>query len=656
MEVERAKVVWKPDTLMSENSQLGKFAHFLGFGVDEYDSLHRWSIGENQVSFWAEVWDFMGLIGERGERGQVDSLEMGKQHFFPEGFINVAENMLRHDPATLALIQVDTDGEVQRRITFGELKDEVERVAAWMVYKGVKPGDVVATVSTTRSEVVVSMLASAAIGAIWTSASTDLTAQAIVDRIGQVKPVVLFVSPKYVYNYKEWDFMSTLESVGNQISSIKEVVLIGQDSIAENIKLNHANVSTWNGISTTSGITSYERFPFNAPFLILYTSGTTGKPKAIVHSGGGVLLRTGAEHRFHTGVSTGDILFQYTNISWMMFPWTVMAMESGAALVLYEDAAVKKTESGIDPSVIWKIAENTSATTVGLSPNYLKIIQREDYRPNTKHNLKNLKTMLSSGSPMPADLYHWALEHISPKLRINSVSGGTEVMGALVYGSPLHTVRAGEISCKSLGIATDIFDERGASVTARSGELVITQPFPSMPLTFWGDGGDERYKSAYFEKYAGIWTHGDLAEQTVNGGYVIHGRSDNTLKPGGVRIGTAEIYAAIEGVKGLEDAIIFGRPNNGDEEIVLCVQLTDNMNLDSVLAGELRSLVRKHTSPRHVPNSIYQVSDIPKTLNGKRIEAAVKAVIQGKDTSRFVSLANRESLLEFQNLSNRDKY
>lgn len=645
--MQRAKLTWKPDRAWAQRSQLGQFAAANGFSVDEYDALHRWSVSD-QVDFWSKAWEFMGLQGSMGSKGIVDHSEMGHRHFFPEGAINVAENLLRHDPKTVAVLQMDIAGELDRRVTFGELKGDVERVAGWMAARGVKAGDVVATISTNRIEVVVSMLAAAALGAIFTAASPDLTAQAIIDRIGQVNPVVLFVSVEYTYNQKRFDFSDTLRKIESEISSIREIVVIGELTAKKDVATTLATVTPYSATLSASPLKKFERYAFNSPFLIMYTSGTTGKPKAIVHSGGGVLLRCGVEHRFHTGVESGDVFFQYSSIAWMMFPWLVMALETGAAIVLYEDAAVKKTEAGLDFSPIWRIVENSKATTLGLSPNFLRIVQRGEYKPNSEHDLSNLQTLLCSGAPMPSDLYEWAWQNIVLDLRINSVSGGTEAMGSLVTGSPVHVVRAGEMCCKTLGIATDVFDERGASVVGRPGELVVTQPFPSMPLTFWGEDGDRRYKAAYFESFAGLWTHGDLAEQTIRGGFIIHGRSDNTLKPGGVRIGTAEIYTAIEDVSAVEDAVIFGRPMRDDEEIVLCAQLKNGSILTDALAEEIRRTIRAQTSPRHVPGRIFQVSDIPKTLNGKRIEAAAKAAALGKDTSRFASLANRECLGEYE--------
>ena len=495
--MQRAKLTWTPDRACAQSSQLGKFATACGFSVDEYDALHRWSVS-GQVAFWSKAWEFMGLQGSMGSKGMVDHPEMGHRHFFPEGTINVAENLLRHDPKTPAVLQMDSDGEVARRITFGELSDEVERVAGWMAGRGVKAGDVVATISTNRAEVVVSMLATAALGAVWTAASPDLTAQAIIDRIGQVHPVALFVTAEYTYNQKRFDFSGTLQKIESEISSIREIVVVGGFAAGKNPRAARARVTPYSAVREAPPLARFQRHPFNSPFLIMYTSGTTGKPKAIVHSGGGVLLRCGVEHRFHTGLASGDVFFQYSNIAWMMFPWLVMALETGAAIVLYEDAAVKKTEAGTDLSPVWRIVERSQATTLGLSPNLLRIVQRGGYKPNQEHDLAGLRAMVCSGAPMPPDLYEWSWQNIVLDLRINSVSGGTEAMGSLVTGSPLHMVRAGEMCCKTLGIATDVFDERGAPVAGRPGELVVTQPFPSMPLTFWGEDGDQRYKAGLF--------------------------------------------------------------------------------------------------------------------------------------------------------------
>lgn len=655
MNVERARIVWIPQDDAAEKTQLGQFAAAHGFGSDEYDALHRWSIAK-PVDFWSAVWDHAGLLGNKGNKGMVDSAEMGKRHFFPNGAINVAENLLRHDPDSIAIVQMTPEGDIEKCLTYTELKKQVQCVAGWMAKRGVTVGSVVAAIATNRTETVVSMLAAAALGAIWTAASPDLSAQAIIDRFGQVGPVVVFASVRYTYNHKEFDISETLRQTVLNIPSIKHVVLIGQDTAGDQLQLGQVSVALWKEAQRGLPLDGFVRHPFNSPFLIMYTSGTTGKPKAIVHSGGGVLLRTCGEHRLQIGLTPSDTFLWYSSIAWMMFPWLVMALETGATIVLYEDAAIKKSAESMDMGVLWRIAQNAQLTAIGLSPNYLRILQRSDYRPNREFDFPALRSMFTSGAPMPAELYEWCQENIQPGLRINSISGGTEAMSAFVTGSPLHVVRAGEICAKSLGIAVEVYDERGAPIVGQPGELVITQPFPSMPLTFWGPGGDQRYKAAYFDGFPGIWTHGDLAEQTVSGGFLIHGRSDNTLKPGGVRIGTAEIYTALEGIEEVVDAVIFGWVENDDEQIVMCVQLEPGASMSKALASKIRTTIRTQTSSRHVPAKVYVVSDVPKTLNGKRNEAAAKAAALGKDTSRFVSLANRACLEDYAAISNNTFY
>lgn len=650
MKVERPNVVWKPSPEQSRESQLGRFAESHGFEVNEYDALHRWSVS-NSAEFFTEVWEFFGLKGALGARPQVDTAEMGKRHFFPEGKMNMAENLLRHKSDSLAVIEMTAAGEVERKISYGALREDVHNLAIWLQAKGVQPGDVIATISPNRVEALVSFLATSAIGALWTSASPDLSAQAILDRFGQVAPVVLFACAQYSYNNKQYEITDTLQLLMKEIPTIRETVLIGQSDNRSTDKHKQLHATPWEEARGDGSRFGYERYPFNSPFLVLYTSGTTGKPKAIVHSAGGVLLRTSVELGLHHDIGPGDIFFWYTNIAWMMFPYLAMGLTTGAAIVLYGDAPVKKSDNGDDVKVLWQIAQNAEVTTMGLSPGYLRIVERNGYSPQSRHDLSPLRNLITTGAPMPPELYYWCRENVSSHTRLTSISGGSEVMGGFVTGSPFHEVRAGEISCKILGIAVDVFDERGVSVVGEKGELVITQPFPSMPLTFWGQDGDQRYHSAYFSKFAGIWTHGDLAEATVSGGFLIHGRSDNTLNPGGVRIGTADIYNALDGVSEIKESVVFAQPVEHDEEIVLCVQLASELNLDDSLAAAIRNAIRTQNSSRHVPARIYEVADIPQTQNGKRNEAAAKAAYLGTDTTRFTSLANPQCLKEYGSLN-----
>jgi acetoacetyl-CoA synthetase len=397
----------------------------------------------------------------------------------------------------------------------------------------------------------------------------------------------------------------------------------------------------------------WRRFPFNSPGLVMYTSGTTGKPKAIVHSAGGVLLRLTSEHAFHVSVGPGDVFFWYTNIGWMMFHWMVHALVVGSAVVLYEDSAAPSTAEGLDLGALWRVADAAGVTAMGISPAYIALLDDAGYSPKAHHDLTRLHTLMAGGAPVSPEHFEWAHAEVSESVRFFPVCGGTELMSAFVGGSPLHPVRAGEMSCKHLGMAVDVFDERGVPVVGRKGELVCTEPFPSLPLTFWGIDGDARYRAAYFERFPQVWTHGDLAELTLSGGFVVYGRSDTTLNPGGVRIGTAEIYRPLSCVGAVEAAVVFGRPIRSGEEIVLCVKLSAGMRLDSELAAEIRAVVRSKASPRHVPHAIYQVDDVPFTQNGKVIEAAAKAAATAMDVSRFSSLRNPECLRQFAELGTR---
>ncbi|UZG60319.1 acetoacetate--CoA ligase [Rhodococcus opacus] len=642
MNVAVSEIVWKTNSETIEKSNLARFAQKLGFDVTDYDSLYRWSVARSG-EFWREAWEFSGLLGDLGARDTIDTPQMGQQHFFPDGKINVAENLLRHNHDALAVVEASASEDVRKRLTFGQLRTEVERVAAWLESVGVGEGDVVATWGTNRLEAVISFLATAAVGAIWTSASPDLSTQAVSDRLGQVNPVVLFASPCYTYNSTEYDITDRVEALRQSIPSIAHVVEFGQREGKSTL----SRSLEWDSLQSDGSEFEYRRFPFNQPLLIMYTSGTTGKPKAIVHSGGGILIRNCAEHTFHNDLGPGDVFFWYTNIAWMMFHYLVLSLSSGSAIVLYDDAALRRTDAGPDSGVLWRVAAAAGVTTMGVSPGYLRTLQRTGYCPRNEHDLRSLRTFMATGAPVPPDLWTWCQNNISSEIRLGSLSGGTETLGAFVTVTPWHPFRPGEMSCNVLGIAADVFDERGVPVIGSKGELVITQPFPSMPLTFWGDGGDERYYNAYFAGHPGVWTHGDLAEKTIWGGIIIHGRSDNTLNPGGVRIGTAEIYHSLNEFDEIQDAVVFGRAIDQDEEVVLCLVMSEAVSLDEELAQRIRHVIRRRSSPRHVPASIYQVAEIPQTLNGKRNEAAAKAAVNGLDTQRFTSLANPQILGEY---------
>ncbi|MGW4334875.1 acetoacetate--CoA ligase [Rhodococcus koreensis] len=650
MSVARSQVLSDIDIDTAESSDLARFAAGLGFGLTEYDDLHRWSIAR-PAEFWRETWKFGNLLGDLGDVDNVDTPMMGKRQFFPGGRVNVAENLLRGDPSRIAVVSGTGRGEIVRTVTVGELREEVHALARWLRGEGVAQGDGVATLAVNRVEALVSFLATLAIGGVWTSVSPDLSIKSINDRIGQLNPKVLFVSPQYDYNARTFDVRDTVRTLRHEIHSLERVVYFGAADTPDLLSVD--DCTGWSEIVAATGSTpfEYERFDFNAPALVMYTSGTTGKPKAIVHGAGGILLRNYGEHTFHNNLRTGSTFFWYTNIAWMMYHYEVLSMSTGSTIVLFDDAPVRSHDGTKDCSVLWRLAENAQLTTMGVSPGYLRVLEREGYQPNVGHDLSCMKTFMATGAPIPDDLWKWVKRSVTSTAQLGSNAGGTEALAAFTSVSPLHRFRAGEQSCKVLGVAVDVVDDNGFSVVGQKGELVITKPFPGMPLTFLGEGGDERYKDAYFATYPNVWRHGDLAEATISGGFVIHGRSDATLNPGGVRIGTAEIYNPLNDIEQIDDAVVVPRKIDGDEEIVLFLKLRHPAALTEPLADTIRSLIRQKCSPRHVPAAIYQVSDIPQTVNGKRNEAAAREAVNGGDTQRFTSLANRECLKEYEDLA-----
>lgn len=642
-----SNILWQPNERWISESNLTGFSEQAGFPLHPYDRFHRWSVAEPEA-FWSEVWDFADIIGKKGERVFIPPTDGGMlgAQWFPDAELNFAENLLRGKDEHTAVIAAREDG-VTSSYTVGELRRKVARAQEGLRNLGVSSGDRVAGVVTNGIEALVALLATTSLGAVWTSCSPDFGSQGIVDRIGQVQPKVLIASLEYQYNGKRFDIRDNIRSVCEVLEDVSAIVTLTED---KDLFINETkHVLSWEQLCENGpSIPEFTRVPFNSPLYILYTSGTTGLPKAIVHSVGGTLIQHVKEHQLHCDVKAGDVLYWYTNTAWMMYPWLVSGLASGATILLYDGAPLKKDNIGL----LWDIAEKVGVTHFGTSPKYLEALQKAGYSVGQKHNLSQLRSVLSCGAPLSVEQFDWVYDHIKSDMILASISGGTEIIGCFVMGSPIHPVRRGEITCKALGMAVDVIDERGASVVSEKGELVCTRPFPSMPLTFWGDDGEERYHSSYFADRPGIWTHGDFAEQTVEQSMIIYGRTDTTLNPGGVRIGTAEIYRVIEQIPEIQDSLVFGLPTEHDEEIVLCV-VTEDGHIGSELADVIRKKVRKEASPRHVPRRIYVVNGVPYTNNGKKVEGAARSSAIGQPVKNKGSLLNPGCLAEYSSLSER---
>ncbi|MBL8202253.1 MAG: acetoacetate--CoA ligase [Chromatiales bacterium] len=630
------EILWQPDADRARRAHLTRFIDRVvtrqGIPVADYPSLHRWSV-QSPGAFWGELAAFCDLRWRRFPDAVLEHAERNPgARWFPGGTLNFAENLLRFRDDRPALIWRDEAGS-RGELSYRQLHDQVARAAAGLRRLGVGPGDRVAAFLPNGPEAVIGMLASTSLGGIWSSCSPDFGAAAVLDRFGQIAPKVLIAAAAYRYAGKRVDTTATVKQLGAQLPGLEAVVGVGDlpDSVP------------WAELTAAGLPLEFHAAPFDHPVYILYSSGTTGPPKGIVHGAGGALLQHLKEHLLHTDLHRDDRLFYFTTCGWMMWNWLVSGLASGVTLVLYDGSPTHP-----DPEALWRLAGEEAITVFGTSPRYLAGLAKAGTRPRERIALPALRTVLSTGSPLPPESFDYVYDAVKADVQLSSISGGTDIVACFALGNPLLPVRRGELQCAALGMAVEIFDPAGHPLATGRGELVCTGPFPSQPVGFWGDADGEKYRRAYFERFSGSWAHGDYAERTAAGGFLIHGRSDSTLNPGGVRIGTAELYRAVESVAEVRESLAVGQRWQGDERILLFVVLGEGAVLDAALAERIRATVRRELSPRHVPAMVLQVPDLPRTRSGKLSELAVRAVVHGEPPGNVEALANPEALQHFR--------
>ena len=639
--------IWKPTEDAIEASQLVRFTRFLATthdaSLDSMAELWRWSV-DRPESFWSAVWEFCEVRAEqRGQTVVTDIHRMPGARWFPDARLNFADNLLRRRDEATAIIAWG-EKKVRREMTWAELFSQVTRFSHALRARGVGPGDRVAGLLPNIPETVVAMLATASIGATWASCSPDFGVSGVLDRFGQIKPKVLLACDGYYYNGKVHMSLDRLAAILENLPSVELLVTVpyvGEEKLGlereerlQDLMAGHSDEEP-----------PYASLPFDHPLYIMFSSGTTGAPKCIVHGAGGTLLQHLKEHRLHCDIRPDDRVFYFTTCGWMMWNWLVSALASDATILLYDGSPFWPR-----PTVLWDLAQEEGMTFFGTGAKYIDAMKKARLRPKDTHQLDTLRAIASTGSPLAPESFDYVYDAIKGDVQLASISGGTDIISCFVLGDPTGPVYRGEIQCRGLGMAVDVYGEDGQALVGEPGELVCTRPFPSMPTGFWNDDDGARYHRAYFDRFDNVWCHGDWVELTARGGMVIHGRSDAVLNPGGVRIGTAEIYRQVEQLDEVLESIVVGQPWDNDVRIVLFVRLREELTLDDDLASRIRVQIRSNTTPRHVPEKIVQVRDIPRTKSGKITELAVRDVICGRIVSNREALENPAALDLYRDL------
>lgn len=647
--------LWKPKH--PETSNLWQFIRFIAktqhIELKNYEALHHWSI-EQPTLFWQTLCDFFKITFDTPATSVLNEYtDMIDAQWFTGAQFNFAEKLLSRNDDHPAIVSLD---ELGRRdvLTYKTLREQVRQCAAGLLTAGIKPGDRVAGVMPNVAFTIVAMLATASIGAIWSSCSPDFGSMTIIDRLGQIEPSVVFICDGHYYNGKTFDAQTKIQDISTRLPSLKHLVIypnihsnLDVHTIPNAITLSDFLAPASLPISTSSAMElTFTSLPFAHPLYILFSSGTTGKPKCIMHGAGGTLLQHIKELGLHTDIKPQDNLLFYTTCGWMMWNWMVSTLALGATLTLYEGCPTYPNAMHL-----FQLINDEKVTVFGTGAKFISCIEKDNIHPKQDYPMQALRIILSTGSPLLPHNYNYVYEHIKTDIQLSSISGGTDIISCFALGNPILPVYSGELQCLGLGMSVEIYDDTGHSIQNAQGELVCTKPFPSMPIGFWQDEHRDRYRSTYFDRFPGIWMHGDFAKITPHHGLIIYGRSDATLNPGGVRIGTAEIYHQLEKIPEIADSIVIGQDYQDDVRVVLFVKLCSEYQLDETLKKTIRQTIRSNASPRHVPSVILQVADIPRTINGKLVEIAVRQVVQGEPVKNLDSLANPESLAYFKNRS-----
>ncbi|KMP11567.1 acetoacetyl-CoA synthetase [Candidatus Nitromaritima sp. SCGC AAA799-A02] len=643
-------ILWEPGLQQVRQSRMYHFLEAVNseFSLDlkNYAQLHRWSV-ECYQDFWEFYSRYSRIKFHKPACEILSSPKMPGGRWFVGAELNYAENLLGGRPDKIAVIGKREDQPLSH-LTYGELSNQAIQFAVALKRCGIQPGDRIAGYLPNIPETLIAMLGSASIGAVWSSCSPDFGIQGVKDRFGQIEPKVLIAADGYTYNGKSYPLLDTISAVVADAVSLEHIIVIPllEDSVRKQ-SISFRSVYTWEEFlkGGTMDDFKFQSFPFNHPLFIMYSSGTTGLPKCIVHGAGGTLLQHHKEHALHSNISSEDVVFYYTTCGWMMWNWLASALAQKATIVLYEGSPAYPSLN-----ILWELIEEARITVFGTSPKFLTISRDKSLTPKTMADLESLKALLSTGSPLNKESFYWVYKNVKSDLQLSSISGGTDIISCFMLGNPMLPVRAGEVQCLGLGMDVVALDDRNNPVINQKGELACRRPTPSMPLSFWQDPDDRKYQQAYFDKVPGVWLHGDFIEIKDSGGIIVYGRSDATLNPGGVRIGTAEIYRIVEKLDEVLDSLVIGVEEGGDILVILFVVLDEGVILDEAMQKKIKSALRKEATPRHVPHEIYQVGDVPRTLNAKKIELTVKKLFQGEVACNQTALANPECLDRYEEI------